>query len=494
MLYLRMLFAMLVGLYTSRVVLATLGVEDYGIYGVVGGIVAMFGFLNSALTTSTQRFLSFELGSGNYQRLHEVFVTSVQIHLMIAIGITFLSETIGLWFLLNKMVIPSWRMTAAIWVFHLSVLSMALSVMSFPFNAAIVAHEKMEAFAYISILETFLKLIIVFLLCMGKMDKLILYAILLFCVQLLITFIYAFYAYKQFEEVRYSRILNIQLIKNMGGFAGWNLFGNLAAVLFSQGLNLLLNVFFGPIINAARSVAVTVSGIIAQFSFNFQTAVNPQITKTYAHGDLAGMHSLIFRSSKFTFYLLFLIALPVFLLTLPILTLWLKVVPDYSDVFLKLIICTSIMDAVANPLMISAAATGKVKVYQSVIGSILLMILPISYIVLKLGGKPQSVFVVHLCVASIVFIVRLIIVKPLISLSMHKYFREVLWNCFKVAIASIILPLSLKYLCPETFVNNLLVGFVGVVSVGVCSYFLGLSPVEQDFVKSKCLMLLKRKG
>lgn len=492
MLYLRMFLTMIVGFYTSRVVLNTLGVEDYGIYGVVGGVVAMFGFLNAAMTTSTQRFLSFELGRNNFQRLQDVFVTSIQIHFVISFSIIVLAETLGLWFLLNKIVIPNMRMNAALWVFHLSVCSMGFSIMSFPFNASIIAHEKMGTFAYISILETSLKLVVVFLLVIGNIDKLILYAVLLLIVQVLITSIYATYAYTHFDEVRFKRIWKKQLIKTMGSFAGWNLFGNLAAILFSQGLNLLLNVFFGPAVNAARAVVVTVNGIITQFSSNFQAALNPQITKTYAQGDLKSMHSLIFRSSKFTFFLLLMIALPVFLEALPILTLWLKIVPEYSEIFMKLIICISIIDAVANPLMNSAAATGKVKIYQSMVGSILLTIVPISYIVLKMGGNPQSVFVVQLCIASIAFVVRLFIIRPLISFSIRMYIKEVLLKCFFVVIFSLVVPLFLKYVFPESLVYEIIIGLVSFFSVGIFSYFLGLSPIEQEFVKGKILKLIKK--
>lgn len=491
-LYFRMLFMMVVSLYTSRVVLATLGVEDFGIYNVVGGIVSMFSFINSAMASSTQRYLTYELGRNDFPKLQKVFATSIYIHAAISLVIVILAETIGLWFLHNKMSIPMERMDAAMWVYQMSILSSVVMIMSVPYNATIIAHEKMSAFAYISILEVVLKLVIVYLLQIGNFDKLKLYAVLIFLIQLLIRMIYGIYCDKHFKESKLKWIWNKNLFKEMLGFAGWNLWGNCAAVAFTQGLNILLNIFFGPVLNAARGVAVQVQGAINQFSFNFQTALNPQITKSYAAGDYNYMHNLIYKSSKFTFFLLLTLSLPVILETHTILSIWLKEVPDYTVQFLRLMLCVTIIDAVANPLIISAQATGKVRLYQSVVGGILLMILPISYIVLKLGGNPVSVFMVHLCVCIVAFMVRLFIIRPMIKLSLIEYFKNVIIRCTSVLVVSLILPLLLLLSLPQSIISFLTVSFACLLSVIFSAYTIGLKPGERQFVHQKVQTLYSK--
>lgn len=485
LLYFRMMFMMAVQLYTSRVVLNTLGVEDYGIYNVVGGVVMMFGFLNSAMTTSTQRYITYELGCGNIQRLKQVFVTSVNIHIFISLLIVILGETVGLWFLTEKMVIPATRMTAAMWVYQLSILTTVIAIMSYPYNAAIVAHEKMSAFAYISVIEVVLKLLVVYLLVLGEFDKLILYAILITAIQLFIRFCYSRYCARHFPETKYELSIDKSLFREMLGFAGWNLWGNLAGILFSQGLNLLLNMFFGPVVNAARAVAVQVQNAIHQFSANFQMALNPQITKTYAAGRLDEMHHLIYRSSKFTFFLLFTLCLPVLIETPAILEIWLKTVPDYTVIFLRLMIITMIIDSTANPLMVSAAATGKVKLYQSVVGGILLMIVPISYIVLRLGGEPWSVFVVHLCVCCIAYVARLFIIRPMVKLQVGQFFRQVIVRCIIVGALSSILPVVLNVMANQNMLTSIFVIIISMLSSAIFSFFVGLDTHERDVVVGK---------
>ena len=310
LLYVRTLIVMLITLYTSRIVLNTLGVTDYGIYNVVGGVVAMFGFINGSMSSATQRYITFALGAGNRNNLQKVFSIALQIHALISVLIVILGETVGLWFMYTQMQIPADRMDAAFWVLQCSIASTVIMIISVPYNADIVAHEKMSAFAYISILEAVLKLSIVYMLVVFSYDKLIVYAFLVLAVQLLICLCYSRYCYRHFEESKYHHVWDKSLFKEMTGFAGWSMFGNLSAVLYSQGLNMLLNVFFGPVVNAARAVAVQVQSAIQQFVSNFQMALNPQITKTYAKGEMHEMHKLMFRSARFSFYLLFLLSLP----------------------------------------------------------------------------------------------------------------------------------------------------------------------------------------
>lgn len=492
LLYVRMLFIMAVQLYTSRVILNTLGVVDYGLYNVVGGIVTMFAFLNGAMVTSTQRYITFELGKGNMQRLKEVFTTCVQIHLIISLIIIILGETIGLWFLYEKMVIPADRFSAAMWVYQLSIFTMCIQVMSVPYNSDIVAHEQMGIFAAISVVEVILKLAIVYMLVIGDFDKLTMYAILIACVQLFIQLLYKRYCNRHFIESKIVRAFDKQLAKEMGEFMGWNIWGNLAASLFGTGLNLLLNVFFGPVVNAARAVAVQVETAIANFSANFLMAVNPQITKLYAQNNLQDMHKLLFRASKFTFILMLAISLPVIVETDMILKVWLKIVPDYTVIFLRLLLAIAIIDSVARPLMTAAAATGDVKLYQSLIGGILLSIVPIAYIVLKLGGSPASVYVVHLVICIIAFLTRLWIIKPMIKLSIRQYFCSVILRCALVLVVSSPLCLLVKYLLPVGIISTIMVCVVCVLVASITSYMLGLDKGERQFVNTKGLELIRK--
>ncbi len=492
LLYVRMLFIMAIQLYTSRVVLNSLGVIDYGLYNVVGGVVTMFAFLNGAMITSTQRYITFELGKGYFQKLQKVFTTCVQIHFVISFIIIVLGETIGLWFLYEKMVIPSDRFTAAMWVYQLSIMTMCVQVMSVPYNSDIVAHEQMGVFAAISVVEVVLKLLVVYMLVIGDFDKLVMYATLIASVQVFVQFLYKGYCNRHYKETKIIKTFDHLLVKEMSKFMGWNIWGNLAATLFSTGLNLLLNTFFGPVVNAARAIAVQVETAIAQFSTNFLMAVNPQITKLYAQGNLQEMHQLLFRSSKFTFFLLYTISLPVMMETEIILTIWLKMVPDYTVVFLHLLLVIIIVDSVARPLMTAAASTGNVKIYQSLIGGILLSIVPIAYIVLKMGGSPQSVYIVHLIICILAFFTRLLVIKPMIKLSIRKYINNVIFPCMYVLVASLPLSIIVKHFTPNGFLWAIMVCLLSGFFALIASYMFGLSQSERMFVHAKCQESIKK--
>lgn len=486
LLYVRMLFMMGISLYTSRVVLNTLGIEDYGIYNVVGGVVAMFGFINGSMSSATQRYITFALGKGDKQRLQTVFSTTLQIHTLIALIIILLGETIGLWFLYNKMQIPADRMDAAFWVLQCSIISTVVMIVSVPYNADIIAHEKMSAFAYISILEVVLKLMIVYMLVFFSFDKLILYSFLILSIQVLIRFCYSIYCNRHFEETKYKNVWDKSLFKEMTGFAGWSMFGNLAGVLFNQGLNMLLNVFFGPVVNAARGVAVQVQNAVQQFVGNFQMALNPQITKTYAQGDLESMHKLMYRSAKFSFFLLFLLSLPILFETNFILKIWLKNVPANTVCFLRIMICTSLIYTLSNPLMMANQATGKVKRYQAICGSIQLLILPISYISLYLGFPAYTVFVVHFTIECVTQIVRMIMLRPMIKIRIIDYIFYIYRPVLFVVIGSLSLPYLLSlYIDGDGVFKFLMVGLCCLISVSFFSYVLGLSANEREFVCTK---------
>ena len=493
MLYVRMILTMSVSLYTSRVILQVLGIEDFGVYNVVGGIISMFAFLNGGMVSATQRYITFEIGSGNKEKLQKVFSTSLQIHAVISLIIVILGETVGLWFLIDKMVIPEGRMVAAMWVYQCSIIACVVNIMSIPYNADIVAHEKMTAFAYISIIEVTLKLLIVYLLMLSSYDKLIVYAILILLVQLSIRFIYANYCEKHFEESKYHHVLDKSLLKEMASFAGWSFWGNLAGVLYTQGLNLMLNVFFGPVVNAARGIAVQIQSTVQQFVTNFQMAINPQITKNYASRNIGQMHSLMFRSARFSFIMLFFLTLPILLETNFLLKIWLKNVPEDTVIFTQIMICISLIYATANPCVIANQATGKVKVYQMVVGGILMLILPISYIVLKLGAPAYSVFIVHFCVESVAQVSRMFMLRKLINLPMWEYVKNVYIPIITTVIIAIILPLFVHLQFEEGWARFLAVGFTCVISVGLSTFLIGLTKPERTFFIDKGFQILKIK-
>ncbi len=480
-----MILLMAVSLYTSRVVLATLGIEDYGVYNVVGGFIGMLAFLNGAMSGSTQRFITIELGRGDENSLQKVFSTCVITHALIAVIVFVIAETIGLWFVLEKMVIPEDRMIAALAVYQCSVITSIVQIMSFPYNADIIAHEEMSAFAYISIYEAIANLGVAFLIRVGRCDRLILYAVALLVVKTSVILIYRIYCKRHFVESTVKRVFDRFLFKQMFSFTGWNLWGGMAGTLMGQGINVLLNLFFGPAVNAARGVAVQVQSAVQMFATNFQMAMNPQIMKTYAAGEMKVMHSLIFRSAKFSFILLLCIMLPLVTEIDAVLHLWLANVPEYTNIFIALTLCICMIDSVSNPFMTASAATGKVKVYQSVVGGILLSIVPIAYLVLKMGGKPYSVFIVHITIALIAFIVRLLIVKKLINLSVHKYVSQVILPCMVVLLLSSIAAMIIKHFMPDgllySFFNIIL---IAIVTVGA-SFIFGLSKNERSFIIEK---------
>lgn len=484
-LYLRMLFTMVVSLYTSRIVLSTLGIEDFGIYNVVGGIVAMFGFINGSMTTSTQRYITFALGKKDENHLSDVFCTSLIIHGFISIIVVILGETIGLWFLCNKMQIPVERMEAALWVYQCSIGTSIVLILSIPYNAVIIAYERMSAFAYISIFEVITKLLVVYLLFFISSDKLILYSILILTVQILIRLCYSWYCRKVFAITEFKWIWDIKLLKEMTGLAGWSMFGNLAYISFTQGINILLNIFFGPTINAARAISVQIQNTVNQLSFNFQMALNPQITKSYASGNMEYMHSLVLRSSKFTYYLLLILSLPLFIETDAILRIWLNNFPSNTVVFVRLMLGVTILDAMANPLIVSATATGRIKYYQLVLGGILLTILPISYVVLKMGASPSAVFIVHLGVCICSFVVRLLFLKYMINLSLNIYFKEVCFRILCVTVPGGLFLILIYNIVPHSILGCIILYFTSMlVFVSLICYW-GLDDMEKQFVLRK---------
>ena len=481
-LYIRMFLSMGVSLYTSRVVLNVLGVEDYGIYNVVGGVVSMFTFLNAMMTTATQRYLNVEMGRRNYKRLRLVFNMSLLVHLAIALLIFILGETIGLWFVNTQMTIPPSRMDAANWVYQLSVITCVLSMTMPPFMATIIAHERMNIYGYFSIIEVSLKLVIVFMLMFISFDKLILYAILTFAVSTLMLILYRVYCYRHFTETHLMLPRDKSLFKEMLGFSGWNLFGNLAAVLMNQGQNILLNVFFGPIANTARGIAFNVNIAVTQFTGNFMISANPQITKTFAADEKEKCFDLVTKSAKFSFIILFVLIAPILLQTYPILLLWLNEVPEYSILFCQLTLINALIMCVSSPLMTLAAATGKIKLYQFSIGSILMLNLPLSYVLLKYGATPQSVFYVTISLSILGTCMRLYLVRRISGLSIKSFIRSVIIPCYAVgSIFVLVIYYILNYLPGREYSYFYLIPAIFVFAM-ITMYAFVLTSSERSFV------------
>lgn len=491
LLYVRMLFTMAVSLFTSRVILNTLGVEDYGINNVVGGIVTMFSVLSGSLSSSISRFITFELGKGNIERLKTIFSTGVNIQLGMSVLIIIIAEAVGIWFLNTKMNIPTDRMVAANWVFQCAILTFVLNLLSVPYNAAIIAHEKMSVFAYISVVEVSLKLIIVYMLMISPFDRLETYAVLLLLVGAVIRFIYGYYCKRHFEECTYHFVFDKPVLKEMTGFAGWNFLGNGAYMLNTQGVNILMNLYFGVAVNAARGIATQVDAALKQFVNNFTTAVNPQITKSYAQGDLDYMHKLVCRSAKFSAFLMMFFAVPIILETNTILTIWLKTVPDYAVIFLQWIIISSFMDTVlANSLVTSMFATGKIKRYQIIVTTVGCLVFPLSWIAFKLGFEPQVGYILYFIIYTILLFVRLYLLKDMVKLPVMMYIREVLYKLAPIIVVGFAIPGILILTMDAGWLRLILVCLLSVLVTAASEYFIGLSNKEKNFVAEKIKLVI----
>lgn len=493
LLYVRMLFTMAVSLFTSRVILNTLGVEDYGIYNVVGGIVTMFSVLSGSLSASISRFITFELGKGNFERLKTIFSTGVNIQIGMSVLIIAISEVVGIWFLNTKMNIPPERMLAANWVFQCAIFTFVLNLLSVPYNAAIIAHEKMSAFAYISVIEVTLKLIIVYMLLISPFDRLGTYAVLLLLVGAVIRFIYGYYCKRHFEECTYHFVIDRPILKEMTGFAGWNFFGNGAYMLNTQGVNILMNLYFGVAVNAARGIATQVDVALKQFVNNFTTAVNPQITKSYAQGDLGYMHKLVCRSAKFSAFLMMFFAIPIILETQSILTIWLKTVPEYAAVFLQLIIISSFVDTVlANSLVTSMFATGNIKRYQVIVTIVGCLVFPFSWIAFKLGYPPKISYILYFIIYTILLGVRLYLLKDMVKLPAMMYVRDVLYRVLPIMGISFMIPMVIRFSMQEGWKRLVLLCLVSTIVTAIVEFRIGLTKDERAFIYNKVKEITKK--
>ena len=493
-LYFRMILLMAVSLYTSRVVLSTLGIEDYGIYNVVGGIVSMLAFFNGTMSGVTQRYITFAIGERDEEKIQKVFSTALWLHWLIAFVIFIFSETIGLWFVVNKLTIPNDREFATFWVYQFSLLTTIVLVVSIPYNACLIAYEKMSAFAYISITEAIFKLLIVYVISVAGNDKLIVYAALLLFLQLIVRLCYSMYCRRNFPESRAPLRYEKHRLKEMFAYSGWTSLGHLAIVGYTQGLNILLNIFFGPVVNAARGVSVQVQSAVTRFVTNFQMALNPQITKSYAANNLDYMHKLVLYSSKYAFFLMLLLSFPIIINAEYILGLWLGNVPQYTVAFVRLTLVISTIESLKGSVLTSLHATGRIRKVQIIESCSLLMIVPISYLILKSGvAAPESVFGVYLCVELFTQMLRVRFILPLIGLSTSHYLKIVVVPLSLIATILVVLFFFYK---PEpdlgSFVYSSLAGDCVIM---LLVYIIGLSKSERLFLiqKVRQTLSLKRK-
>ena len=481
-LYVRMFFVMMVSLFTTRVVLNTLGISDFGIFNVVGGVVLMMNVINGAMSVSTQRYLTFELGKNDMQQFKRTFSMCMNIFLILSLLLLILGETVGLWFVNNYLAIPIERITAANWVYQFALFSCICSLLTNPYNATIVAHERMNVYAYIGIAEVLLKLVIVYILLIIPFDRLATYGVLTFFSSFIVFNIYRYYCKSHFKESYYMLYWEKNLFRRLLSYSGWNLFGSLSGVAKGQGLNVLMNLFFGPSVNASRGIAYQMNGVVHSFFTNFYTAVRPQITKYYAQGDLANMHKLVFSSSRMAFFLILVVSLPLIIETPFVIQQWLGQMPEYVVPFIRLIIMITAIDSMSTPLMTAIHATGNNRLYQLSVGIIMIMTLPISYVFLQFGYSPISVFVVSLILSVLSLFVRLGIAQKQIGLSFGKYTMQVVLRSFFVAAVACLLPLVIHSLLEDGWLCTICVGVVCVISCMLSAYYIGLNNEERQFV------------
>ena len=491
-LYLRMFAGMIVGLFTAGIVLNTLGISDYGIYNIVGGFVSMFVFLNSSMSAATQRFLSFDLGKGNFFQLRKTFSTALTIHFGIALLIVIALETFGLWYINNQLNVPAERLPAVNVVFQFSVFTTFLGIIQVPYNALITAHERFNVYAYISFLEIGFKLLILFLIVHIHYDKLILYSGLLFCSSVIVQMIYRIYCRRNFPESRYHFYYNKDYFKTLISFTGWNLFGEVSAVARGQGNNLLLNSFFGPAVNAAYGVTMMVQGVISSFVGSFQTAVNPQIVKSYASEDHQRTLFLMQESAKLSFFIMLAIAIPVLYNLNFILDVWVKKVPPHTEMFIVLSVIGVLIDTISNPLIMGAKATGNIKMYQLVIGTLITLSLPLSYIGLKLGGDPSIIFAIIIIINILSLCFRLYFLKNIMKMNPGGFIKNVLGRILLCSITIFVLNYFIfkNYGSANSFVSLITFGAVNFLSSVGIIFLLGINQAEKQFIR---ILITKRK-
>ena len=479
-LYIRMFVMMAVGLFTSRVVLDVLGASDYGIYNIIGGVVILFSFLNNALLSATQRFLNYFLGKQDYAKTNMVFCMSMNTYFLLSVLVIALGETIGLWFVNTQLNIPQERMGAAQWVYQFTLVQFIINLLRIPYNASIIAYERMNFYAYVSLVEVVLKLIVVYLLYITAIDKLIFYSFLYTVVPLLILFVYKRYSNRHFDTTRYRRIWDRQLFKDLFSFSGWSLFGSFANLAAQQGLNILLNIFHGVTVNAAVGIANQVTHQVYGFISNFQVAFQPQIVKTYAAGERERFNTLLFQTSKFSYYMILLIGIPLLFTLDSILSIWLVEVPPYTAIFCRLIFIFLAIDAINAPLWMSVQATGNIRNYQILMAVLIFLNFPAAYVLLKLGFPPHSVWYVRIVVNLITMVARIIYIARVIAFPALSYLSKVLTPILLVTLLALPVPIVLNLLIKGFWSNLVIVILVSLLVTALDVCFIGMNRHERQ--------------
>lgn len=491
-LYLRMFFLMFISLYTARVIIDSLGEVDYGVYSVVGGVVTLFSMISASLSSAISRFLTYELGKGSTSDLNKIFSSSISIQIAISVFVVLLAETFGLWFVNNKLIIPDDRLFAANVCYQFSIATFVVNLISVPYNAVIIAYEKMSAFAYISILEGIGGLAIALFIQYSLFDRLVLYGVMLCLFALLIRFIYYVYCKRNFEECTYTPGFDIELMKKMFGFAGWNTIGTCSAILRDQGNSVIINIFFGPTLNTALAIAQKVNVSMSKFVQNFLIALNPQITKLCASREFDRMFQLVFQGARLSYYILLLCSMPIVLNAEFIIKFWLNEVPDYTVIFVQLILILSMSDSLSHTLVTSILAHGDIRNYMLVVGGLQMLNLPFNIVLLYLGASPIVLYIVAITLSQICLIARLVMLRSMMGLDVVKFAKSVYFNVLSVTLLSLILPITMKFVCPSGLSSFVYVSFVSVISVLFVEFFIGCRKQERDFIIFKLHSLVKR--
>lgn len=487
--YFRMGITMLVQLYTSRIVLNSLGVDDYGIYNVVGSVIVAFSFISGPLGTATQRFYNFELGKNNKQGVNSIFNHSLFIYLILSLILFIIIEIAGIWFINNKMQLPASRLEAAMWAFHLSVLGFVFSLIKIPFESLIVAHEKMDFYAYVSIADVLLKLLNAFSLLYIAIDKLKLYSVNQLVITIIILCCVIYFCKKQFKYIHIKQTYDKVVFKQFLSFSGWSLFGSVASMTANQGLNILLNAFFGVAINAAMGIATQINAAINQFVNNFQIAFRPQIIKSYAANEMESLHKLIFNTSKYSYLLLLGLICPIVMNIDFILRIWLKNVPTYTSEFAIFMLIYALLETLSAPMWMTVQATGKIRNYQLVISSLISMNIIVSYVLLKIGYPPSTVLITKCFLDVFYLITRLYFMRSMIQFSIRQYIKEVLSRIGVITIICVFVILMLIGAIPKES-TRLFLGTSVFMLFYCCSvYYIALKKNERkkimNFISKK---------
>lgn len=491
-LYFRTLFVMVVSLYTSRVILQALGVEDYGVYQVIGGLVSMFSVISASLTAAISRFITFEIGSGDKERLYKIFSTSKVIQLLIAAIVLIFSEIIGVWFMQSQMQIPPDRLVAAKWVLHFSIITFCINLTNVPFNASIIAHEKMTAFAYISIIEAILKLVICYIIIISPIDRLVSYGFLHLLLALIIRSVYSVYCRRFFEESRSRLSLDKGIFKEMIGFSGWSFFNNASFIFNTQGVNMLMNVFFGVTVNAARGIATQVENAVLQFVNNFTTAINPQITKSYATGDLSNMHKLVCRGAKFSYFSMLFLSLPIILEADKILGIWLVNVPANTTIFVQLSLVMGMCDCIGSSGYTACVATGKMKTYTLALTPLIILEFPLTWLFFKYGAPVVSTYYIYIIIKILVLFVRMILMQKMINLKVSLYIKGVFLPIIFTSVVAVIPALIIVNYLQPTYIRLLLTFIVSCISTALSALFIGMTKHERQVIIDKANLIIHR--